>query len=66
MSVNLKRLSLANRRLAKLIRTKTNLQAQCIDLMMLRELLQEAQLSADRQRATRARRPAPVVIVAAA
>jgi hypothetical protein len=52
--LNLKRLSLASARLEILIRTDTDLKAQFLELI---ELLQKA---------TRARKPAPVVIVAAA
>jgi hypothetical protein len=55
--LNLKRLSLASARLEILIRTDTDLKAQCLELIELRERLQKA---------TRARKPAPVVIVAAA
>jgi hypothetical protein len=57
MNLNLKRLSLASARLEILIRTDTDLKAQFLELIELRERLQKA---------TRARKPAPVVIVAAA
>ena len=66
MSVNLKRLSLTNARLEILTRTETDLQAQFLQLMKLREQVRTAQLSADLQRAERASEPAPVVIAAAA
>jgi hypothetical protein len=65
MSLDLKRLSMANARLEMLTRTETDLHAQFLELMELRERLREAQLSADLQKATRARKPAPVVIPAA-
>ena len=66
MSLNLKRLPRANARLEILTQTETDLQAQFLELMKLREQVREAQLSADLQTATRARKPAPVVIAAAA
>jgi hypothetical protein len=66
MSLNLKSLSVANARLEMLTRTETDLHAQFLELTELRERLREAQLSADLQKATRARKPAPVVIAAAA
>jgi hypothetical protein len=64
MSLN-KSLSIANARLEMLTRTETDLHAQFLELTELRERLREAQLSADLQKATRARKPAPVVIAAA-
>lgn len=48
-----KRLSVANARLEMLTRTETDLHAQFLELMELRERLKEAQLSADLQKATR-------------
>jgi hypothetical protein len=66
MSFNLKRLSLTNARLEVLTRTEANLQAQFLELMELREQVRTTQLSADRQSVARARKPAPVVITAAA
>ena len=66
MDLNLKRLSLANARLEMLTRIEGELQAQFVELTELRERLREAQLSADLQDATRARKPAPVAIAAAA
>jgi len=66
MSLNLKRLSLTNARLEVLTRTEANLQAQFLELMELREQVRTTQLSADRQSVARARKPAPVVITAAA
>ena len=66
MSLNLKSsLSIATTRLEMLTRTETDLHAQFLELMELRERLREAQLSADLQKATRARKPAQVVIAAA-
>ena len=47
-------------------RLDADLRAQFLELMELRERLSEAQLSADLQTVTRARKPAPVVIVATA
>jgi len=66
MSLNLKRLSRANAQLEILTRTETDLQAQFLELMKLREQVRAAQLSADLQTTTRARKPAPIVITAAA
>jgi hypothetical protein len=63
MSLNLKRLSLANARLELLTRIED---AQFLELTELRERLREAQLSADLNNAAPARQPAPVVIAAAA
>ena len=65
MSLNLKRLPLANARLKILTRTETDLQAQFLELLKLREEVRKVQLSADLQDATRVQ-PAPVVIAAAA
>jgi hypothetical protein len=66
MSLYLKRLSLTDARLDVLIRTETDLQAQFLEIMKLREQFRTTQLSADRQRLARAFEPAPVVITAAA
>ena len=66
MGLDLKRLSLINARLEILTRTKTDLQAQFLELMQLREQLRTAQLSADLQNVPRARKPAPVVNATAA
>ena len=66
MSLNLKRLSLANARLELLTRIEADLHAQFLELTELRERLREAQLSADLQHVARAFEPAPVVIAAAA
>jgi hypothetical protein len=66
MSLNLKRLSLANERLELLTRITADLHAQFLELTELRERLREAQLSADLQNVARAREPAPVVIAATA
>ena len=66
MSLNLQRFSLADARLEMLTRIEADLHAQFLELTELRERLREAQLSADLQNATRAPKPAPVVIAAAA
>jgi hypothetical protein len=66
MSLNLKHLSLTDARLEILARTQTDLQAQFLELMELREQVRTAQLSADLQNVARASEPAPVVIAAAA
>jgi hypothetical protein len=66
MSLNLKRLSLANARLELLTQIEADLLARFLELTELRERLREAQLSADLQNATRARKPASVAIAAAA
>ena len=65
MGLNLS-LSFANARLEILTRIETDLHAQFLELTELRERLREAQLSADPQSATQARKPAPVVIAKAA
>ena len=65
MSLDLKSLSIANARLEMLTWTETNLHVQFLELVELRERLREAQLSADLQKAKRARKPVPVVIAAA-
>ena len=49
MSLNLKSLSVANAWLEMLTRTETDLHAQFLELIELRERLREAQLSADLQ-----------------
>jgi hypothetical protein len=66
MSLNLKRLSLANARLEMLTRIETDLHAQFLELTELRVRLREAKLSADLQNTARDRSPAPVVSAAAA
>jgi hypothetical protein len=66
MSLNLKRLSLANARLELLTQIEADLHARFRELTELRERLREALLSADLQNATRARKPASVAIAAAA
>lgn len=66
MSLVLTRLSLANARIELLTRIQADLHARFLELAKLREQLREAQLSADRQDATRGRRPAPAVIAAVA
>jgi hypothetical protein len=66
MSLNSKRLSLINARLKILTRTETDLQAQFLQLIKLRQQVRTAQLSADLQSVARASEPAPVAIAAAA
>jgi hypothetical protein len=66
MSLDLKRLSLANARLEVFARIEADLHAQFLELADLREQLKEAQLSADIQNAARLESPAPVVIAAVA
>jgi len=65
MSLDLKRLSLADARAEVLTRIQADLHTQFLELADLREQVSEAQLSADLQSATRARKPASVVIAAA-
>jgi hypothetical protein len=62
--VNLKsrRLSLISSRLEILARTKIYLHAHFLELIDLRERLEEAKLSADLQMKAPARRAAPVVV----
>lgn len=66
LSLNLKRLSLANARLELLTRIEAEFHAQLLELTELSERLRDAQLSADLHNAARARNPAPVVSAAAA
>ena len=66
MGLYLKRLSVCEKRLGILSRTKTVLQAQRLELTQLRERWREARRSVDRQKAARARTPATVVIAAVA
>jgi hypothetical protein len=66
MSLDLKRLSRVSARLEMFIRRDADLHTQFLELMELRERLREAELSAVLQNATRARKPAPVVIAAVA
>ena len=66
MSLNSKRLSLVDVRLKIFTETEAHLAAQFLELMELRERLREAELSADLRSKTRARKPALVVIAAAA
>jgi len=63
---NLKRLSLTNARLKILTRTETDLEAQFLQLIKLRQQVRTAQLSADLEDVARTSEPAPVVIAAAA
>jgi hypothetical protein len=64
MSLNLKRLSLANARLELLTRIEADLHAQFLEVTELRERLREAELSADLNNAAPAR--TQVVIATAA
>jgi hypothetical protein len=66
MSLDLKRLSVANARLEILTVTEADLQAQFLELMKLRKQVRTAQLSADLQNVARARKLARVVIPAVA
>jgi hypothetical protein len=66
MNFDLKRLSLANARLEILTETEVDLKAQFLELLKLREQVRKAQLSADLQKSTRARKPALFVIATAA
>jgi hypothetical protein len=66
MGLDLKRLSRDSTRLEMFIRLDADLHTQYLELMELRERLREAQLLAGLQGATRARKPAPVVISATA
>jgi hypothetical protein len=66
MGLDSKRLSLANARLKMLAWIETDLHTQFLELTELRERVRNAQLSADLQNKTRARKPAPVVVAAAA
>jgi hypothetical protein len=66
MSLNSKRLSLANVRLKIFTEMKADLEAQFLELVELRERLREAQLSAHLQKTRLARRPAPGLIAAVA
>jgi hypothetical protein len=59
MSLNSKRLSLADMRLKNFIEMETDLKVQFLELLELRERVRLAEQ-------TRARRPAPVVIAAVA
>jgi hypothetical protein len=66
MSLNSKRLSLADVRLKIFTEMEADLEAQFLELRELRERLRQAEFSADMQNKTRARKPAPVVIAAVA
>jgi hypothetical protein len=59
MDLNLKRPSLASASLEILTRTETDLKAQLLELMELRERVRKAQLSADLQNETQDPSPAP-------
>ena len=64
MSLTSKRLSLADVRLKIFAEMKADLEAQFLEL--LRERLQQAELTADLQNKAKARKPAPVAIAAVA
>jgi hypothetical protein len=66
MSLNSKRLSLADIRLKIFTEMEADLEARFLELLELRERVRQAELSADMQSKTRTRKPAPVVIVAVA
>ena len=66
MSLNSKRLSLADVRLKIFAEMEADLEARFLELLELRERVRQAELSADLQSKTRTRKPAPVVIVAVA
>lgn len=66
MDLNLKRLSLADKRLEILTRTEADLHAQFLELADLREQFREAQASADLRNATATQRRAPAIIAAVA
>jgi hypothetical protein len=66
MNLNVKRSSLADVRLKIFTEMEADLESQFLGLMELRERLREAELSADLQNATRARKPALVAIAAGA
>jgi hypothetical protein len=59
MNLDLKRLSLADVRLKTFIEMETDLRAQFLELLQLREQVRQAEQ-------TRARKPTPVVTAAAA
>jgi len=66
MGLYLKRLSLCERRLEILSRTRTVLQAQRLELTQLRERWREARPPVDLRKAARARTPASTAIAAVA
>jgi hypothetical protein len=66
MSLNSKRLSLADIRFKIFTEMEADLEARFLELLELRERVRQAELSADMQSKTRTRKPAPVVIVAVA
>ncbi|HWX26708.1 MAG TPA: hypothetical protein VNZ53_04620 [Steroidobacteraceae bacterium] len=66
MSLNSKRLSLADVRLKIFAEMEADLEARFLELLELRERVRQAELSADLQSKTRTRKPAPVVIAAVA
>jgi hypothetical protein len=66
MDLMLERLSVADTRLEVLARIQADLSAQILEWTELREQLWEAQVLADLQNETRARRPAPAVMAAIA
>ena len=66
MNLDSKCLSLADLRLKIFTDVEADLEAQFLELLQLRERLRHAELSADLQTETRARKPAPAVIAAVA
>ena len=66
MSLNSKRLSLADVRLKMFTEMEADLGAQFLELLELRERVRQAEPLADIQNKTRARKPAPGVIAAVA
>jgi hypothetical protein len=66
MSLDSKRLSRTNARLELLTRTETDLHAQFLELTELRERVRKGRTLGGSPKGTRARKPAPVVIAAAA
>ena len=66
MSLPSKRLSLAEVRLKIFAEIKADLEAQFLELLGLRERLQQAELTAGLQNKAKARKPAPVAIAAVA
>jgi hypothetical protein len=66
MSLPSKRLSLAEVRLKIFAEMKADLEAQFLELLGLRERLQQAELTADLLNKAKARKPAPVAIAAVA
>ena len=66
MSLNSKRLSLADVRLKIFAEMEADIEAQFLDLLELRERVRQAELRANMRSKTWARKPASVVIAAVA